>query len=247
MLCGWSGWGIDGILPFVVARTGNYGLGRVWMGRLASPTSEVRDVCPLPYRLRHPRADRAGRPGEQPRGTTAMAIRDHLDGLWSDEDFEKWHPRDGKPGLSPAQLATVSVLQFLLELSDRQAAEFVRNRIDWKYALGMELEGPGFHHSVLAGFRERLAEEGRVDKLLGLALEKIRAVGLVRDRGRQRTDARTVTFLPRELYDLQSESRTEQQTQEWVSRYSVRAAAVESTISEFVKWPRHAPVPLPQR
>ncbi|MFD7616814.1 transposase [Streptomyces sp. NPDC059802] len=78
-----------------------------------------------------------------PHGTTAMAIRDHLNGLWSDEDFEEWYPRDGKPGLSPAQLATVSVLQFLLELSDRQAAESVRNRIDFKYAMGMELEDPG--------------------------------------------------------------------------------------------------------
>ncbi|MGA6160380.1 transposase [Stenotrophomonas sp. NPDC087984] len=116
-----------------------------------------------------------------------MAIRDHLNGLWDDEDFEEWYPRDGKPGLSPAQLATVSVLQFLLELSDRQAAESVRNRIDFKYAMGMDLEDRGFHHSVLADFRERLTEEGRADKLLDLALEKIRAVGLVRERGRQRT------------------------------------------------------------
>ncbi|MBB5938613.1 transposase [Streptomyces zagrosensis] len=42
-----------------------------------------------------------------------------------------------------------------------------------------------------------------------------------------------VSFLPRELYDIQSESRTEQQTQEWLSRYSLRAA-IEGTINEFV-------------
>ncbi|MEU9983600.1 IS1182 family transposase [Streptomyces sp. NPDC050856] len=138
-----------------------------------------------------------------PHGTTAMAIRDHLNGLWSDEDFEEWYPRDGKPGLSPAQLATVSVLQFLLELSDRQAAESVRNRIDFKYAMGMELEDPGFHHSVLADFRERLAQEGRADKLLDLALEKIRAVGLVRERGRQRTDSTHVLASVRDLTRLE--------------------------------------------
>jgi len=40
------------------------------------------------------------------------------------------------PGISPAQLATVSVLQFLLDLSDRDAAEAVRCRIDFMYALG---------------------------------------------------------------------------------------------------------------
>lgn len=48
-----------------------------------------------------------------PTGTTAMWVRDRLDGLWCDEDFAGWYPRDGRPGLSPAQLATVCVLQFL--------------------------------------------------------------------------------------------------------------------------------------
>ncbi|UKY48568.1 transposase [Streptomyces inhibens] len=85
-------------------------------------------------------------------------MRDHLDGLWCDEDFADWYPRDGRPGLSPAQLASVCVLQFLLGLSDRQAAEAVRCRIDFKYAMALELDDPGFHHSVLADFRERLTE-----------------------------------------------------------------------------------------
>ncbi|GAA1708344.1 IS1182 family transposase [Streptomyces yatensis] len=153
-----------------------------------------------------------------PRGTTAMAIRDHLNGLWSDEDFEEWYPRDGKPGLSPAQLATVSVLQFLLELSDRQAAESVRNRIDFKYAMGMELEDPGFHHSVLADFRERLAEEGRADKLLDLALEKIRAVGLVRERGLQRTDSTHVLAAVRDLTRLELVTEAMRATLEELAR-----------------------------
>jgi hypothetical protein len=75
-----------------------------------------------------------------PAGTTAMWVRDRLDGLWADEDFAGWYPRDGCPGISPAQLATVCVLQFLLGLSDRDAAEAVRCRIHFKYALGLELE-----------------------------------------------------------------------------------------------------------
>lgn len=64
-----------------------------------------------------------------PAGTTAMWVRDRLDGLWADEDFAGWYPRDGRPGLSPAQLATVSVLQFLLGLSGRDAAEAVPDRL----------------------------------------------------------------------------------------------------------------------
>ncbi|MER6617565.1 transposase [Streptomyces xantholiticus] len=63
-----------------------------------------------------------------PDGTTAIWVRDRLDGLWHDEDFADWYPRDGRPGLSPARLATVSVLQFVLGLSDRQAAEAARIR-----------------------------------------------------------------------------------------------------------------------
>ena len=93
-----------------------------------------------------------------PAGTTAMWVRDRLDGLWEDEDFAGWYPRDGRPGLSPAQLATVCVLQFLLDLSDRDAVEAVRCRIDFKYALGLDLDDPGFHHSVLSDFRDRLLE-----------------------------------------------------------------------------------------
>lgn len=124
-----------------------------------------------------------------PDGTTAMWVRDRLDGLWHDEDFAGWYPRDGRPGLSPAQLATVRVLQFLLGLSDRQAAEAVRCRIDFKYALAMELDDPGFHHSVLADFRERLAQDDRADRLLDLALARLKEAGLVRERTTQRTDS----------------------------------------------------------
>ncbi|WP_256727296.1 transposase [Streptomyces acidiscabies] len=115
-----------------------------------------------------------------PQGTTAMWVRDRLDGLWCDEDFAAWYPRDGRPGLSPAQLATVCVLQFLLNLSDRQAAEAVRCRLDFKYALGLELDDPGFHHSVLGDFRDRLAQGDRADQLLDLALARLAAAGLVR-------------------------------------------------------------------
>ncbi|ONI91387.1 transposase [Saccharothrix sp. ALI-22-I] len=110
------------------------------------------------------RMARAGNPG----GTTAMWMRDRLGGLWRDEDFADCYSRNGRPGLSPAQLATVSVLQFLLGLSDREAAEAVRCRIDFKYALGLELDDPGFHHSVLGDFRDRLLQAGRVDRLLDI-------------------------------------------------------------------------------
>ncbi|WP_406364796.1 IS1182 family transposase [Streptomyces sp. NBC_01546] len=130
-------------------------------------------------------------------------MRDRLDGLWHDEDFADWYPRDGRPGLSPAQLATVCVLQFLLGLSDRQAAEAVRCRIDFKYAMAMELDDPGFHHSVLADFRDRLAEGDRADRLLDLALARLKEAGLVRERTTQRTDSTHVLAAVRDLTRLE--------------------------------------------
>jgi transposase len=132
-----------------------------------------------------------------------MWVRDHLDGLWSDEDFTCWYPRDGRPGLSPAQLATVCVLQFLLNLFDRQAAEAVRCRIDFKYALALELDDPGFHHSVLSDFRDRLAADDRTDRLLDLALERMRAAGLLKRRGQRRTDSTHVLAAVRDLTRLE--------------------------------------------
>ncbi|WP_433192206.1 transposase [Nocardia sp. CA-107356] len=138
-----------------------------------------------------------------PRGTTAMWIRDRLESLWDNEDFADWYPRDGRPGLSPAQLATVCVLQYVLDLSDRQVAEAVRCRIDFKYALALELNDPGFHHSVLSDFRDRLAEGDRADRLLDLVLARLADAGLVRERTTQRTDCTHVLAVVRDLTRLE--------------------------------------------
>ncbi|MFF0291337.1 transposase [Streptomyces sp. NPDC005262] len=95
------------------------------------------------------------------------------------------------------------MLQFLLGQSDRQAAEAVRCRIDFKYAMAMELDDPGFHHSVLADLRDRLAEGDRADRLLDLALARLKEYGLVRERTAQRTDSTHVLAAVRDLTRLE--------------------------------------------
>ncbi|GGS40863.1 hypothetical protein GCM10010270_08300 [Streptomyces violaceus] len=110
-----------------------------------------------------------------------MLVRDRLGDLFGDEDFAAWYPVNGCPSLSAAQLALVSVLQFSKNLTDRQAADAVRLRIDFKYALGLELEDPGFHYSVLSEFRARLAEDGQADQLLQMMLERLVARRAARD------------------------------------------------------------------
>ena len=121
-----------------------------------------------------------------PKGTPAILMRDRLDVVFKDEEFADLFPKDGRPGLPPGQLALVSVLRFAENLSDRAAANAVRTRIDWKYALGLELDDPGFDHSVLCEFRARLTE-----------------AGLLRSRGRQRTDATHVLAAVRTLSRLE--------------------------------------------
>ncbi|MGW4735404.1 transposase [Streptomyces shenzhenensis] len=91
----------------------------------------------------------------------------------------------------------------MLGLSDRQAAEAVRCRVDFTYALAMELDDPGFHHSVLADFRERLAQDDRADRLLDLALARLKEAGLVRERTTQRTDSTHALATVRDLTRLE--------------------------------------------
>ncbi|WP_165949750.1 transposase, partial [Micromonospora sp. KC207] len=102
-----------------------------------------------------------------------------MEELFVGDDFVGWFPVDGRRGLSPGRLALVSVLQYAENLTDRQAARAVAWRVDWKYALGMELTEPGFDHLVLSGFRDRLAEGDRADRLFAVMVNRLAGVGLV--------------------------------------------------------------------
>lgn len=124
-----------------------------------------------------------------PKGTLAMRVRDELPGLFADEQFVSAFGVRGKPGISPGLLALVTVLQFAENLTDRQAADAVRARIDWKYALGLDLSDPGFDHTVLTGFRQRLIDHELEEKVLDLLLARCSELGLVKPKGRQRTDS----------------------------------------------------------
>jgi transposase len=124
-----------------------------------------------------------------PQGSTCMKMRDVLGVFFADEMFVNLFPPDGQPALAPWRLALVTIMQCAEGLSDRQAAEAVRMRIDWKYALGLDLEDGGFDFSVLCEFRARLIE-GQAESLLFEAmLTYLKQHGLIKAGGRQRTDA----------------------------------------------------------
>src|SRR5438477_3991682 len=85
-----------------------------------------------------------------PKGNVYMRMRDKLGSIYDDQTFAPLFPACGQPAESPWRLALILIMQFAENLSDRQAADAVRSRIDWKYALGLELTDPGFDFSVLS-------------------------------------------------------------------------------------------------
>jgi len=124
-----------------------------------------------------------------PRGTVAMHLRDTVGLLYKDTDFAALFPTRGQPAEAPWRLAVVSVLQFVEGLSDRGAADAVRGRIDWKYALGLDLSDAGFDYSVLSAFRARVVAGGVEEHFLEALLTRCKEQGWLKARGRQRTDS----------------------------------------------------------
>ena len=138
-----------------------------------------------------------------PDGNPCLRVRDALGTFYDDQRFARLFPDRGRPAESPWRLALVTVLQFAEGLSDRQAADAVRSRIDWKYALGLELTDPGFDFSVLCEFRSRLLAGDAGHLLLEAMLETCKGHGLVKARTRQRTDSTHVLAAIRTLNRLE--------------------------------------------
>jgi len=124
-----------------------------------------------------------------PKGHPYLRMRDALGPVYSDPAFAPLFPKDGQPAEAPAHLALVTIMQFAEGLSDRQAADAVRDRLSWKYLLGLGLTDPGFDASILSEFRGRLIAGGAEALLFETLLTHLRAQGLVKPRGRQRTDS----------------------------------------------------------
>src|SRR3954465_11867902 len=106
------------------------------------PAPEVAAAVRAAYRRRQP--------------PLPVTIRDRLGELFADEPFAAGFGIRGRPGWSPGRLALITVLQMAENLTDRQAAEAVRDTLSWKYALGLGLDHRGFDASVLAEFRARV-------------------------------------------------------------------------------------------
>jgi len=134
-----------------------------------------------------------------PNGNMYLSLRDTLGAIFEDETFQDLYPALGQPAESPGRLALITIMQYLEDLSDRQAADAVRSRIDWKYMLGLSLEDPGFDFSVLSEFRQRLLQGEAETLLLEKLLERCETLGLLKGKKKQRTDSTHVLAAVRAL------------------------------------------------
>ncbi len=148
-----------------------------------------------------------------PKGNVYLKMRDELGMLYQDEQFKDlFCSSSGQPAQSPAHLALVTVMQHMEGLTDRQAAEAVRSRIDWKYALGLPLEAVGFDDSILSEFRTRLVTGEKVLFLLDHFLQICQEREWLKARGKQRTDSTHILAAIRRLNRLELVGETMRQS-----------------------------------
>ena len=155
-----------------------------------------------------------------PKGNLYMRMRDELGEVYRDASFAELFPGRGQKAESPGRLAWVTIMQFSEGMSDRQAAEAVRARIDWKYVLGLELDDPGFNYSVLSEFRERLVAGQREQLLLDDLLTRLKELKLLKGRGQQRTDSTHILGAVRQLNRIEIVGETLRQALNELSEFA---------------------------
>jgi transposase len=143
-----------------------------------------------------------------PDGNLVMRMYDELDMLFHDADFADLFPIQGQPAEAPVRLALVTLLQFWEGLTDRQAADAVRTRIDWKYLLCLDLTDGGFDHSVLSEFRTRLLTHSAERRLFDAILTIAQARGLLQAGGHQRSDSTHILGAMRAMTRLETVTET---------------------------------------
>jgi len=132
-----------------------------------------------------------------------VRLREELGTVFDAERFPAVDSIAGQPALHRWQRALVSVMQFMEHLSDRQAAQAVRARIDWKYARGLELTDEGLDDAVRRAFRTRLVRGSREQRLVDTWLKRCQARGWLKARGRQRTDSTSILGAVKALHQLE--------------------------------------------
>lgn len=137
------------------------------------------------------------------RAPLPIAVRDELDELFADAEFAEAFADRGPEGWSPGRLMLITVFQAAENLTDRQAAEAVRDKISWKYALGLGLADAGFDYTILSEFRTRLVDHALEARVLDLLVARLVEKGLLKSGGKQRTDSTHIIAAVRQLNQIE--------------------------------------------
>jgi transposase len=174
-----------------------------------------------------------------PKGNRYLWLRDELGAIYNDEQFASLYRNVGQLAEQPWRLAVMSIIQYMENYTDRQAAEAMKTRIDLKYALSLELTDPGFDFSVLSEFRSRLIKGNVEEVFLTTLLTICRERGLLKERGKQRTDSTQIEAAIRTMNRIECAGETLRAAlnslavvvpdwlrmhvpQEWYDRYAMR-------------------------
>lgn len=110
-------------------------------------------------------------------------IGDHLADILEEEQFAGIYETTGRQAISPSLLAMVTIFQFQESVPDREAAEMVVMRLDWKYALHLPLAYAGFSFCDLSYFRQRLVKHGQEALVFETVLDRVKALGFIKRQG----------------------------------------------------------------
>ena len=174
-----------------------------------------------------------------PTGTVDLQLRDRFGMLVDNQRFAHRFAHAGQPAIAPARVALVLIFPFIADLSDRAAADAVRDRSSWTDALGLPLDDPGCDYSVLSALRQRLRRDDAAARFVDTVLHRCREVGLLKTRSKQRTDSTYVLATMRDRSRLENVGETLRHahgafavaapawrrthaTPAWVERYSKR-------------------------
>jgi hypothetical protein len=125
-----------------------------------------------------------------PAGSVFAFLAEHRSRLFPDELFADLFPSGrGRPSIPGEVVASVIVLQALLGMTDREAAEAVTFDLRWKAACGYAIDAAGFHPTTLVYWRKRLAASERPERIFEVVREVITATGVVAGKHRRALDS----------------------------------------------------------
>jgi hypothetical protein len=125
-----------------------------------------------------------------PAGSVYGFLAEHRREVFPDGLFADLFPSGrGRPSVPAEVIASVLVLQTLLDLSDAEAMDALRCDLRWKVACGLPIDHAGFHPTTLTVWRNRLRASRNPERIFDAVRAVIDQTGVVRGKTRRALDS----------------------------------------------------------